>query len=110
MAEQKKTNEALNVEEALTQSEAFLIKYKKAIIGAVVAVIVIVAGVVMYKHLYAEPREQKAQAALFKGEEYLGADAYELALNGDSRRIQRNRRSQSGPRLCRHLLCSPGQI
>lgn len=29
MAEQKKTNEALNVEEALTQSEAFLIKYKK---------------------------------------------------------------------------------
>ena len=48
MAEQKKTNEALNVEEALTQSEAFLIKYKKAIIGAVVAVIVIVAGVVMW--------------------------------------------------------------
>ena len=37
MAEQKKANEALNVEEALTQSEAFLIKNKKAIIGAVVA-------------------------------------------------------------------------
>ena len=48
MAEQKKTNEALNVEEALTQSEAFLIKNKKTIIGAVVAVIVIVAGVSMY--------------------------------------------------------------
>ena len=47
MAEQKKTNEALNVEEALTQSEAFLIKNKKAIIGVVVAVIVIVAGVTM---------------------------------------------------------------
>lgn len=29
MAEQKKTNEALNVEDALTQSEAFLIKNKK---------------------------------------------------------------------------------
>ena len=37
MAEQKKANEALNVEEALSQSEAFLIKNKKAIIGAVVA-------------------------------------------------------------------------
>ena len=28
MAEQKKTNEALNVEDALTQSEAFFIKNK----------------------------------------------------------------------------------
>ena len=35
MAEQKKTNEALNVEDALTQSEAFLIKNKKTIIGAI---------------------------------------------------------------------------
>ena len=51
MAEQKKANEALNVEEALSQSEAFLIKNKKAIIGAVVAVIIIVAGIVMYKNL-----------------------------------------------------------
>lgn len=30
MAEQKKANEALNVEEALSQSEAFLIKNKKS--------------------------------------------------------------------------------
>ena len=84
MAEQKKTNEALNVEEALTQSEAFLIKNKKTIIGAVVAVIVIVAGVSMYKHFYAAPREEKAQAALFKGQEYFEAGQFEQALNGDS--------------------------
>ena len=43
MAEQKNHNNELNVEDALTQSEAFLVKNKKAIIGAVVAVIVIVA-------------------------------------------------------------------
>lgn len=84
MAEQKKANEALNVEDALTQSEAFLIKNKKAIIGAIAAVIIVVAGVVMYKNLYAAPREEKAQAALFKGQEYFEADAYEQALNGDS--------------------------
>lgn len=59
MAEQKKANEALNVEEALSQSEAFLIKNKKAIIGAVVAVIIIVAGIVMYKNLYAERAKKK---------------------------------------------------
>ena len=84
MAEQKNQNEHLNVEDALTQSEAFLVKYKNAIIGGVVAVIIIVAGFIMYKNLYAEPREEKAQAALFKGQGYFEQDAYEQALNGDS--------------------------
>ena len=84
MAKQKNQNEHLNVEDALTQSEAFLIKYKNAIIGGVVAVIIIVAGFIMYKNLYAEPREEKAQAALFKGQEYFEQDAFEQALNGDS--------------------------
>lgn len=83
MAEQKNHKE-LNVEEALTQSEAFLIKYKNVIIGAVAAIILIIAGVLLYKNLYAEPREEKAQAALFKGQEYFEQDAYEQALNGDS--------------------------
>ena len=89
MAEQKKTNEALNVEDALTQSEAFLIKNKKTIIGAILAIIIIIAGIVMYKNLYAAPRisdpnEVKASEALFKGEQYFGADNFETALNGDS--------------------------
>ena len=84
MAEQKKNNEALNMEEALTQSEDFLIRNKKSIISVIVAIVVIVVGVVMYKHLYADPRETKAQAALFKGQEYFEANEYEQALNGDS--------------------------
>lgn len=84
MAEQKNHNEQLNVEDALTQSEAFLIKNKKAIIGGIVAVIIIVVGIIMYKNFYVEPREEKAQAALFKGQEYFEMDAYEQALNGDS--------------------------
>lgn len=83
MAQQKNHNE-LNVEDALTQSEAFLIKYKNAIIGGVAAVIIIIAGVILYKNFYAEPREEKAQAALFKGQEYFEQDAYAQALNGDS--------------------------
>ncbi len=84
MAQQKKTNEALNVEEALSQSEAFLIKNKKTIIAVVLVIIIIIAGIVMYKNLYAAPREEKAQAALFTGEQYFEADAYEQALQGDS--------------------------
>ena len=113
MAEQKKTNEALNVEEALTQSEAFLIKNKKTIIGAILAIIIIIAGIVMYKNLYAAPREEKAQAALFKGQEYFEADAFAEALNGDSidsRPIQRYRCSQSCQGICWSLLCTSWQI
>ncbi len=82
--EKKKTKETLNVEDALTQSEAFLIKNKERIIGCAVGIIIIIAGVMMYKHLYAEPREEKAQIALFKGQEYFESDQYEQALNGDS--------------------------
>lgn len=67
MAEQKKTNEALNVEDALTQSEAFFIKNKKAIIGAVVAVIIIIAGVVMYKNLMQTPVKKKHKLPYSKG-------------------------------------------
>lgn len=84
MAVEKKQNEALNVEEALTQSEVFFLKNKKTIIGAVLGIIILVVGIVMYKNLYAEPREAKAQEALFKGQEYFEADMFEQALNGDS--------------------------
>ena len=72
------------MEEALTQSEAFLIKNKKTIIGVVVAIIVIIAGVTMYKNLYAQPREEKAQNALFMGQQYFEVNDFEQALNGDS--------------------------
>lgn len=84
MADPKNPKEVLDVEEALTQSEAFIAKNKKAIIGVIAALILIVAGALMYKNLYSQPREEKAQAALFKGQEYFELDAYELAINGDS--------------------------
>ncbi|MDR0657619.1 MAG: hypothetical protein LBG18_01555 [Mediterranea sp.] len=84
MANQKNHKEELNVEEALTQSEAFIVKYKSSIIGAVAAIILIVAGILMYKNLYADPREEKAQIALFKGQQLFEQDAFEMALNGDS--------------------------
>ena len=72
------------MEDALTQSEAFLIKNKKTIIGAILAIIIIIAGIVMYKNLYAAPREEKSTGSPFKGQEYFEADAFAEALNGDS--------------------------
>lgn len=83
MAEQKKTNETLSVEEAVTKSEAFLIKNQKTIIGVVVAIVLIVVGVVFYRD-YRGKYEVKAQAALAFGQNLFEAGEYEQALNGDS--------------------------
>ncbi len=72
------------MEESLNKSEAFFLKYKKAIIGAVVAVIVIIAGAVLYKTYISEPNEQKASTAIAKGQDLFAQGQYEKALNGDS--------------------------
>lgn len=84
MAEQKHTQDPLDMEEALSTSEAFIIKYKGKILGAVAAVVIIIAGFMGYKHFISEPNQVKASEALFKGEQYFGADNFEAALNGDS--------------------------
>ncbi len=84
MAEKKQTQNSLDVEEALSSSEAFLIKNKGKILGVIAAVVIVIAGVMGYKHFISEPNEIKASEALFKGEQYFGADEFEIALNGDS--------------------------
>ena len=87
MTKQKNRKSEVNVEEALTTSEAFLVKNKKNLIGGLIAIILIISGVMIYKNVYAAPKEKKAQAAIFIGEEYFNNGQYELALNGDSIRF-----------------------
>ena len=84
MTEQKHHHDPLNVDEALSTSEAFLIKYKNVLLGAVAALVIVVCGYLGYKHFISDPKEAKASEALFRGEQYFGAESYELALNGDS--------------------------
>lgn len=84
MTEKKHTQDPLNVDEALSTSEAFLLKNKNLLLGIVAAIVVVVAGVLGYKHFISAPKELKATEAIFKGEQYFGADNYEIALNGDS--------------------------
>ena len=71
---------ALGFEETLNKSEAFFLKYKKAIIVGVLAAIVVVAGVVVYKQYVSAPREDKASTALAKGQEYFQQELFEKAL------------------------------
>ena len=69
--------------ESLNMSEAFFMKYKKAIIIAVVALIVIIAGVFGYFSQIAGPSEDKASTLLGKGQTYFQNEMFEQALNGD---------------------------
>ena len=84
MANNNKPQAAPVEEQHISQSEAFFLKYKKAIIAAVVAIVVIIAGIVLYKTYYSGPREDKASTILAKGQEYFLAGDYQKALNGDS--------------------------
>ncbi len=72
------------MEESLNKSEALFLKYKKAIIAAVVAIVVIIGGAVLYKTYISEPNEQKASTAIAKGQEYFAQGLFQQALSGDS--------------------------
>ena len=72
------------MEEALNKHEAFFLKYQKQILGAVAALVVIVAGCILYHTYVAVPAAQKASTSLAKGQEYFANEQFDQALNGDS--------------------------
>ena len=84
MANNNNQQAAPVAEQTVSQSEAFFLKYKKAVIGAVVALVVIIAGIVLYTTYVSGPAEQKASTAIAKGQDYFAASDYQKALNGDS--------------------------
>ena len=71
------------VEETISAQEAFFVKYKKAIIYGVLAVVVIIAGIIVDNNYVSAPREDKASTVLAKGQQLFGEEQYEKALNGD---------------------------
>ena len=84
MAEQKHTHKPLDLEDAMSSSEAFIIKYKNRFIGGIAAAVILIGGYLGYKNYIEEPKEAKATEAIFKGEQYFDEGNFELALNGDS--------------------------
>lgn len=84
MAKQEiKQEQVLNVEEAVSRSEAFINKNKKIISAIVVGLVVVVAAGMLVSTYVIKPREQKAAEALYAGEKYFQNGDYETALNGD---------------------------
>ncbi|MGL4519681.1 MAG: tetratricopeptide repeat protein [Phocaeicola sp.] len=84
MAEQRQTPDPLDLDHAMSNSEAFIIKYKNRFLSGVAAVVIVVGGFLGYKHFISEPNEIKASEALFRGEQYFGNDNFQAALTGDS--------------------------
>lgn len=63
MAKVKNNEEIL--ENAELQTKSFFAKHSKTIIGAIIAVLIIVLGIALWQIFWVQPREHKAQVALY---------------------------------------------
>ncbi|MEG1544988.1 MAG: tetratricopeptide repeat protein [Tannerellaceae bacterium] len=80
---EKDTSKEMEVEAILSRSEQFIENHSKKIIYGVIAIAILVAAILGFKHGYLIPQEKKAAAAMFKGEQYFAKDSFALALNGN---------------------------
>ena len=83
MAKNQNKNAAPENIEVVTKTEAFFDKYKREILIAICAIVVIAAAIIGYVQLIRNPRIAKANDALAKCQTYFDADNYDKALNGD---------------------------
>ena len=78
----KNVTAAPQVEQQVSKTEAFFEKNKKAIIVAVVAVIAIVVGAILFNNYYLKPRANEASTELAKSQELFDQQQYDKALAG----------------------------
>lgn len=75
-------------EEMVSKSEAIFKKYKKQIFGCLIAVLVVICGVMLYKQMIVKPRVEKANNAIAKAQNFFNEQQWEKALKGDSTGVQ----------------------
>ncbi|GHT38737.1 hypothetical protein FACS189437_00270 [Bacteroidia bacterium] len=73
-----------SVGEILSKTDQFVDKYLKQLLIGVAAVILIVVGIIVFRHYYLLPREKNAEVALFPAQNAYANQQWEQALNGDS--------------------------
>ena len=69
-------------EDTLNNSEATFLKYKKPLLIAIVAIVVAIAGVILYKNYVSAPREAEASTELAKSQTLFNNQQYDQALAG----------------------------
>lgn len=72
-----------NIGEALTSSEQFIEKNQNSIMIGLGAIVLVVLAVLAYHNLYLKPKNEKAQAAIYKGERYFQNRQDSVALFGN---------------------------
>lgn len=82
MAENKE-EPVVDVQGALSKSEAFVESNKKSLAVILVIVVVLVGTWIGYREIIYKPEVQEAEEAIFMAEEYFGMDSLEKAVNGD---------------------------
>ena len=83
MAKHIEEEKDLDIGAIYTRSELFMEKNKRPVTIAVVAVLVIVAGLLGYRKFVSEPAAKQAADSIWKAQYYFEIDSLDLALNGD---------------------------
>ena len=80
MAEEIKDQPIVDVEQAFSKTELFIENNKKSLSIIVSAIVILVGGYFAYKYWYVAGEETKAQAEMFKAEQYFEKDSLDLAI------------------------------
>ncbi len=83
MAEVKQAQPLSEADLVKVRAKDFWSKYGRPLTIACVAIIVLVGGWFAYKYMVKAPKEQKADEAIWKAEDYFANDSVKQALSGD---------------------------
>jgi predicted negative regulator of RcsB-dependent stress response len=83
MVKKKATNNMIGLDVDLSKSEAFIEKHLKTILIVIAAIIVVVAGIYIYK-IHKNSQTKEANEAIAKCQTAFAQGQYEQALNGDA--------------------------
>jgi tetratricopeptide (TPR) repeat protein len=70
-------------EDVVLKAKNFYTQYQKPLLTVIIVIIVLIAGWVGYKNYVVAPKEEEAENAIWKAEQYFRQDSLKLALNGD---------------------------
>ena len=84
----READEKVEIGEALSKTEQFFETYKKPLLIAIVAIVLLVAGGLAYHQFVKLPAQQEAMAQTFGAEQFFRNNDFEKALNGDDNAVE----------------------
>lgn len=70
-------------EDVVLKAKNFYTQYQKPLLTIIIVIAVLIAGWIGYKNYVVAPKEEEAENAIWKAEQYFRQDSLKLALNGD---------------------------